>query len=123
MFQFCHLLHENLNIYFQAYSVIQNLCYAYLPVFWSRIILRLRVKILIRLLMLNIRFRAVGIGARDASRCGSCSGSTKLMRLIAAPAPQHCYPRCAKSNYFYVNTQIFERSFLTGIISHFPSCC
>jgi hypothetical protein len=53
--------------------------------------------------MLNIRFGAGAIGAGaigagaigagavragDASRSGS--GSTKMMRLLEAPAPQHC---------------------------------
>jgi hypothetical protein len=40
--------------------------------------------------MLNntLRAGAVGAGARAASRYGS--GSDQIMRLLAAPAPQHC---------------------------------
>jgi hypothetical protein len=40
--------------------------------------------------MLNIRFGAGAVGPRAgaASRCDS--SSTKTMRLLAAPAPQHC---------------------------------
>jgi hypothetical protein len=37
--------------------------------------------------MLNIRFGAVGAGTGAASRCGT--GSTKMMRLLAAPALQN----------------------------------
>jgi hypothetical protein len=43
--------------------------------------------------MLNITFGAVGAGTGagdgDGSRYGS--GSTKMMRLLGAPAPQHCF--------------------------------
>jgi hypothetical protein len=39
--------------------------------------------------MLNIKLRAETVGAGAASRYGSGSSSTKRMRLLAAPAPQH----------------------------------
>jgi hypothetical protein len=39
--------------------------------------------------MLNITFGAFVAGAGAASRYGS--GFTKMMRLLAAPAPQHCF--------------------------------
>jgi hypothetical protein len=35
-----------------------------------------------------------GTEARAALRYGSCSGSTKMMRLLAPPAPQHWYIYC-----------------------------
>jgi hypothetical protein len=40
--------------------------------------------------------RAVGAEAGAASRCGfgSGSGSDQKMRLLAAPAPQHCFEGC-----------------------------
>jgi hypothetical protein len=43
--------------------------------------------------MLNVTFRAEAIGAGAASRYGSGSSSTKMMRLLVAPAsaPQHCF--------------------------------
>jgi hypothetical protein len=34
---------------------------------------------------------AVGTGAGAASRYGSGSGSDQKMRLLAAPAPKHCF--------------------------------
>jgi hypothetical protein len=38
----------------------------------------------------NISMYGIRFGAGAASRCGTGSGSTKMMQLLAAPAPQHC---------------------------------
>jgi hypothetical protein len=40
--------------------------------------------------MLNTIVGAGAVGAGAASRYGSGSGSDQKMRLLAAPAPQHC---------------------------------
>jgi hypothetical protein len=48
--------------------------------------------------MLNIRFRAgavgAGVGVGVASRYDSGSTSIKIMRLLVAPARQHCLQVC-----------------------------
>jgi hypothetical protein len=41
--------------------------------------------------MMNITFGAVGAGAGTGATSRYGSGSTKMMRLLAAPAPQHCF--------------------------------
>jgi hypothetical protein len=50
------------------------------------------------MLNINVIAGAVGAGTEAVSRCGSdsFSGSTKMIRLLAAPAPQHCTIRAKK---------------------------
>jgi hypothetical protein len=45
--------------------------------------------IFLKLSMLNITFGAGTIGTRAGAASRYSSGSTKMMRLLAAPAPQH----------------------------------
>jgi hypothetical protein len=62
--------------------------------------------------MLNIKFGTGAVGA--GSRYGS--GSTKMMRLLAAPAPQHClkYPQMSCDNFPVYRLMIFgEGTFQT----------
>jgi hypothetical protein len=62
--------------------------------------------------MLKVTFGAVGARAGAASRYGS--GSTKMMRLLAAPALKHWYQDCFSHNFSHAGTHLIIKWPTTG---------